>query len=237
MTAQLPYYVYVVFLLTTLTTLLFLHFGFKKAECKHSNSALILSVCIGAWLFLIGTLALYDFFVDFDTIPPKLMFAVLPPCLVVIGSLFVAKSRAFILRIPITTLTYLHIIRIPIEIGLWWLFLAHWVPELLTFEGINYDILSGISAPFVAIFMVGLRSKVKYGAILWNLIALGMLVNIVTHAILSTPYSFQRFAFETPNVAVFYFPFIWLPSFIVPAVLFAHLTSLLQLFVKNEESI
>ncbi|UXP32011.1 hypothetical protein N6H18_16840 [Reichenbachiella agarivorans] len=237
MTDQLPYYVYVIFLLTTLATYGFLHFGFKGAETKNSNTAMVVSVCIGSWLFTIGVLSLYNFFLDFETLPPKFLIAVLPPLITVIFVLSYTKSRNFIMRMPIATLTYLHIVRIPVEIVLWWLALQSWLPMILTFEGTNYDILSGISAPFVAIFMVGLRSKVKIGAIIWNILALTLLVNIVVHAVLSAPFPFQKYGFDQPNIAVFHFPFIWLPGFIVPAVLFSHLTSLLQLFTKKEENL
>ncbi|HVF96549.1 MAG TPA: hypothetical protein VM871_04480, partial [Flavisolibacter sp.] len=37
------------------------------------------------------------------------------------------------------------------------------------------------------------------------------------------------FAFDQPNIAVLYFPFIWLPSFIVPVVLLSHLVCIRQL--------
>jgi len=125
-------------------------------------------------------------------------------------------------------------VRVPVEIVLWWLAGFSVLPELMTFEGLNYDILAGISAPFVAIFMVGLRSKTEIGAVIWNIIGLLLLINIVVHALLSAPFLFQTMAFDQPNIAVFYFPFIYLPSFIVPVVLFAHLASLAKLLSKHE---
>lgn len=237
MTDEVPYYVYVVFLLTTLATFGFLYYGFKRAEGEKTNSALTISIFLVVWLFFIGILALNGWFADYESIPPKLGLVIIPPNLFVILLMFNKRSRPFLLRIPIASLTYLHMVRVPVEIVLWWLALVKWLPMLLTFEGINYDILSGVSAPFVAIFMVGLRSKAKLGAILWNIVALLLLINIVSHAVLATPLPFQMFAFDQPNIAVFFFPFVWLPGFIVPAVLFAHLTSLLQLFTPDEESI
>jgi len=64
---------------------------------------------------------------------------------------------------------------------------------------------------------------------LWNVICLGLLFNIVINAILSAPTIFQAQAFDQPNIGVFYFPFVWLPCFIVPAVLFSHLVCLKKL--------
>ncbi|MEP3388826.1 MAG: hypothetical protein ABJO02_11600 [Reichenbachiella sp.] len=234
--SELPSYVSGVFLATVAATFGFLYYGIKLAQKnKSSNHAIVASTFIMVWLFLIALLALYDFFLDFDAMPPRLFFVLPPPVIAIITLLSIKRSRTFLMQIPITTLTYLHIIRVPIEIVLWWLAGSQLVPYLLTFEGINYDILSGISAPFVAIFMVGLRSKNRIGAILWNFITLGLLINIVSHAVLAAPTPFQMFAFDQPNVAVFHFPFIWLPGFVVPAVLFAHMVSLMKLFAKEGE--
>ena len=63
----------------------------------------------------------------------------------------------------------------------------------------------------------------------WNIISLGLLVNIIIYAVLSAPFSFQKMAFDQPNIAVLYFPFNLLPAFIVPVVLFGHLVSIRQL--------
>ena len=68
-------------------------------------------------------------------------------------------------------------------------------------------------------------------------IALGLLLNIVFIAIFSAPFSFQKFAFEQPNIAVLFFPFSWLPAFIVPVVLFCHLASIRQLIKHRNENL
>ena len=68
--------------------------------------------------------------------------------------------------------------------------------------------------------------------LLWNFIALVLLINIVVNAVLSAPFPFQQFAFDQPNIAVLYFPFVLLPAFIVPIVLFGHLVSIRQLVRK-----
>ena len=106
----------------------------------------------------------------------------------------------------------------------------------MTFEGSNLDILSGISAPFAAVFMVGARSNSKIGAIVWNLVALGLLINIVSIAISYMPYFYTPSGGDLANLGVFYFPYVLLPTFVVPVVLFSHLVSLYQLFFKKDQS-
>jgi hypothetical protein len=106
----------------------------------------------------------------------------------------------------------------------------------MTFEGRNFDILSGITAPFV--YWLAFRSgKINRPLlIIWNVFALLLLINIVVHAFLSFPTPFQQLAFEQPNRGVQYFPFIWLPTIVVPIVLFSHLASLWQLLKTSHQS-
>lgn len=131
------------------------------------------------------------------------------------------------------TLTLVHIVRIPVEIVLYWLFLYEKVPELMTFEGRNFDILAGLTAPIVYYFGFVKKKLDRKFIVIWNGLGLLLLMNIVINAILSAPLPFQQFAFDQPNIAIFYFPFIWLPTFIVPVVLFAHMVAIQRLFKKE----
>jgi len=65
--------------------------------------------------------------------------------------------------------------------------------------------------------------------LVWNCVALILLINIVTVAILSFPSPMQSIALEQPNRAIVYFPFVWLPPVVVPIVFFAHLAAILKL--------
>ena len=126
--------------------------------------------------------------------------------------------------------------RIPVELTLLWLFLYKAVPELMTFEGRNFDILSGLSAPIIYYFGFVKKQLSSKIILLWNFICLGLLFNIVIHAILSAPFYFQQFAFNQPNIALLYFPFVWLPACIVPLVLFSHLVSIRRILMMNKKT-
>jgi hypothetical protein len=99
----------------------------------------------------------------------------------------------------------------------------------MTFEGGNFDILSGLSALLVAWFAFRGSKINRPLLIVWNLFAFGLLLNIMTNAILSLESPLQQFAFDQPNRGVLYFPFIWLPAIIVPVVFVSHVISLWQL--------
>jgi len=114
-----------------------------------------------------------------------------------------------------------------VELVLWWLMLYGKVPELMTFEGRNFDIIAGITAPIVAYFCFTRKAWNIKVALVWNYLGLVLLLNIIINALLSAPLPFQQFAFDQPNIGLLHFPFIWLPAFVAPVVLFSHLANIM----------
>lgn len=236
MLENLPVYISLFFGLTTLACLLLFSWVISNAQAKKTRKATVLIVtCMVIWLVIQAVLSLLNFYkADTGSFPPKIMLTgILPPLLTIILLFSTSKGRGFIDSMPLQKLTYLHIVRVPVEIVLYWLYLHKAVPELMTFEGRNFDILAGITAPLVAYFGLT-KAKWNPGVILvWNFICLGLLINIVVNALLTARTPIQQFAFDQPNIAMEYFPFSWLPTFIVPVVLFGHLVSIRQLWKQR----
>ena len=194
-------------------------------------------IIIVAWLILQAVLASTGFYNDNMSLPPRFALAGAPALLFILFLFVTPGGRKFIDSLPLSTLTWLQVVRIPVEIVLYWLMLERTIPQLMTFEGRNFDILAGITAPIVA-WLVFIENKLGYKFLLaWNIICLLLVLNIVINAVLSVQTPFQQFAFDQPNVAVLKFPFIWLPSFIVPVVIFSHLASIRQLLRKGNAAI
>ena len=82
------------------------------------------------------------------------------------------------------------ICKIPVELVLFWLFIHKAVPQLMTFEGRNFDIIAGITAPIIAYFSFTKKMIGRKIILLWNLICLALLINIVVYALLSAPTPF-----------------------------------------------
>ena len=154
----------------------------------------------------------------------------IPALVVIVLLLATRKGRSFTDELDLKKITLLHVVRIPVEIILFLLASRKVIPELMTFAGRNFDILSGITAPIIY-FICFRNSHLSNRKLLlaWNFICLALLLNIIINAVLSLPYSSQLFAFDQPNMAVLYFPFAWLPSFIVVVVLYCHLAAIRQL--------
>lgn len=234
MIENLPWYISITFILTTFVTVGFFLYSIKRTVFE-TTSAKILSFLIAFWLIFQAILSLGGFYLVTDAVPPRLLLTGVLPTILTIILYFGFARKSFIEKLPLKVLTLLHIIRIPVEIVLFWLFQEKLVPELMTFEGRNFDILSGLTAP-VVYWLAFRNGKINRKLlIIWNILALGLLINIVTNAILSFPFPLQQFAFEQPNRAVLYFPYIWLPTVVVPIVLFSHLISLHQLLTGREK--
>lgn len=218
---HLPPYISIVFGLTTLLTV---WFAWRAAQ----KSARFLSIIAG-WVLIQSCFALTGFYTVTDTMPPRMVLVLLPPVLAILWVFATERGRAFLDSLDVKMLTWLHVVRVPVELTLLWLFLYGQVPQLMTFEGRNLDIISGLTAPVVAWFGFEKQRLSPKIFLAWNFICLGLLFNIVFYGVLSLPAPFQQFAFEQPNVALLYFPFILLPGLIVPLVLFAHLAAIRKL--------
>ena len=223
---HLPLYVYILFVAITFITV----FLFSRASGRFR---ITLSVIL-ALMTLQGVLALLDFFKVTDAFPPRLLFLVAPP-FVIIASLFLTvKGRKYIDSMNLSTLTIMHSIRMVMELILVLLFTHKVMPQLMTFEGRNIDIFSGVTAPLVYYFGF-VRRKLPAGILLaWNVLCFSILCFTVVNGVLSAPTPFQQFAFDQPNIAVLYFSFAWLAGIVVPVVLFAHLITIRRLaFAKR----
>ncbi|SMC00591.1 conserved hypothetical protein [Hymenobacter roseosalivarius DSM 11622] len=188
------------------------------------------------WLTVQAGLALGGFYqTNLHALPPRLVLGALLPVVAVILAIVISpQGRRCMARLPIADLTAISVVRVGVEIGLYGLATHRLIPELMTFSGRNFDVLSGLTAPVVAILWRNQRLS-RGGLIAWNVAALVLLAIIVTLALLSAPTLVQQLAFEQPNVGVLRFPFVWLPAFIVPVVLFSHIASLYQ-WLRHSES-
>jgi len=228
MLTNLPDSLILIFLLTVILTFLL----FINAVKNKATVAIILVV----WLAVTGILSFKGVFQDTSAIPPRLMIGIAPAILFIILLLTTKNGRRFTDNIDLKKLTLVHIVRVPVEITLFMLSTHKLIPELMTFAGRNLDILSCITAP-IMYFVCFKNSQLKNRTLLliWNFICLGLLLNIVINAILAAPFPFQQFAFDQPNIAILYFPFTWLPCFIVMIVLYSHLAALSRLIIYRKE--
>ena len=176
-----------------------------------------------------------NFFHDYNAMPPRLLIAPLI-CFIAIGVLASSNSFAgFLKKVPLHWLIYIQSFRIVMELILYHLAESGIIHERMTFKGMNFDIVAGIST--LAVGWMVVKNKISRNALLtWNVACIGLLLNIIGIAALSTPYPFSIFKDAPVNTVIFYYPFIWLPGFVAPYALAMHVFTIRKIVGIKKES-
>ncbi|MBK6267162.1 hypothetical protein JKA74_19110 [Marivirga sp. S37H4] len=172
------------------------------------------------WAVFIAVLSYSGFFLNTETLPPRMLLVIVPAIFYTIY--FYKKIE--IAKVKRNVLVAIHIVRLPVEITLYQLFLHGKVPVIMTYEGWNFDIVIGLSAIMLVFYLAFVKRNINKRLLrIWNILGIGFLTVIVMIAILSLPSPIQQLAHEQPNVAILEFPFTLLPAVVVPIVLLSHL--------------
>ena len=176
--------------------------------------------------------AFSGFYLDSQSMPPRFALAILPSVIIIVGLFTFKKGKEFLDALDLRFLLMIHFLRIPVEWCLYDLYQQAMIPEIMTFEGRNFDILIGITAIIIYLITYTFKRYNRALLIVWNVIGMVFLLNIVVHAILSVQSPIQQFGFDQPNRAVLEYPFVLLPAVVVPIVMLSHLATLRKLILK-----
>jgi hypothetical protein len=199
-------------------------------ETRNNISAAIIVLLV--WLMFTLIIGLSGFLSDFTAMPPKILLIVVPPF---VFMLVILMSKQFHeLSAPLDNFWFIYpqSFRILMEFILWLLFRYKIIPVQMTFEGYNFDIIIGLTAPIIAYYCFNRKIWSPKIALVWNFAGLALLINIVVISFLSTPY-FTVFTTKPANMVAFYFPFVWLPAVVVPFAFLLHILSIRKLILKR----
>ncbi len=131
-------------------------------------------------------------------------------------------GRRLVVTTPIAFLVGYQAFRLPLELVLHSWMEQGTMPVQMTWEGQNFDILTGIVS--VGFGLYAYRREVP-GALVWavNLLGLGLLLNVMRIAMLSTPMPLRTFVNDPPVLLAYHFPYGWIVPFCVSGALFGHL--------------
>ncbi|MFD2999231.1 hypothetical protein ACFS7Z_02575 [Pontibacter toksunensis] len=232
------------FVILTVLCLAFVLFGVRHTllrvgwNARRSNKrTLLVTAALLGWLAFASILALQGVLSNFSATPPRLLLIILPPLIAIVWITFSPSFKAFLAHVPASWLISLQFFRVPVEIFLWLQFMAGLTPVQMTFEGRNWDVLTGLSAPLIAWLCFRGGRNLKGIAVTWNFIGLALLLNIVVTAILSAPTPFRVFMNEPANTLVALFPIVFLPAVLVPLAYALHLFSLRKAYLSSESNV
>jgi hypothetical protein len=202
------------------------------SQDRKSRLKTTLLVSLGTWTVFVSLWALSGIMADFTRFPFNFMPVIIIPLITMIVITLSPAFKTIVQHIPAHHIIRLQSFRFFVELLLWALFVANAVPVQMTFEGRNFDILAGITAPLIA--WLSYKGKISRSlVIMWNFVCLALLINIVTIAILSTPSPIRMFTNEPANTIVAMFPVCFLPGLLVPLAYTLHFFSLRQLLSGN----
>jgi hypothetical protein len=175
---------------------------------------------VGVWLVLTGALAASGYLLRFDFVPPP--FAVLLVLTLAMG-VGLGSSKVGLRTaqaIPLHWLVLSQCFRLPLELVMHQAAMEGTMPNVMSFSGYNFDILTGISSIIVA-------WQLKRGGSIevarwWNRLGSALLTVIIMIALLASPVV-RAFGNAQVNVWVAYVPFVWLPTILVAFAIFGHI--------------
>src|SRR5215470_4897822 len=194
--------------------------GAVQGEIVRRNPRL--GTAFFAWLVVTGFLSYTARLHDFGARPPLLQVLILLSFVgVYFGSYFSAASK--LIESPgLAWLFGLQVFRVAVEIFLDLGYRAGFVPVQMTLEGRNWDVLTGLTALPMA-WLVTKNRAPRWLIYAWNLMGLALLLNVITIAALSMPTPLRQFHNEPANTFVAYFPYLWLPTYLVQVAWMSHL--------------
>jgi hypothetical protein len=175
---------------------------------------------VTGWMALWGVLAAAGVLSRFELRPPPM--AILIACTLIAGFWFGFSALAGRLAdgLPLWTLVLVQGFRLPLELLMHQAAVEHVMPNVLSYTGYNFDIVTGASAFIVAYALR--RGAPRAIAFVWSCYGCLCLVAITIIAVLSSP-MIAYFGPHELNGWVTHLPFVWLPSVLVAFALAGHI--------------
>ena len=154
-----------------------------------------------------------------------------PPTMVVVFVLLLVLSvglgvspvgRRLAAGLPLAVLVGVQGFRLPLELLMHRAYEDGLMPVQMSYSGLNFDIVTGITALIVGALLATGRAGVRT-ARAWNVMGTLLLVNIILIALLSAPTPLRVFRDGPANVWITTVPYIWLPTVMVAFAILGHI--------------
>ena len=182
------------------------------------------------WLLFTAGMAFSGILQNFHRVPPPMGILIMGAFLLTAALAWSSYGAGSLDTTLIPLIVGFQVFRVGVEVFLWWGVQTGLVPPQLSFEGRNWDILTGLSAlPVAWLFSRGTIPKTVVA--IWNVLGLALLLNVMIVAALSIPTPAERF--EPASRFVTTLPYVWLPALLVQAAWFSHLVLFRLLWKKK----
>jgi hypothetical protein len=191
---------------------------------------LIAGAGIAVWLAAQAAAALSGWLGQFDKRPPPLVIWFGSMLVMTLALAWSRFGRRFADKVPFVALIGFQAFRLPLELVMHRAAVAGIMPNVMSFTGYNFDIVSGATALPLA-FLAWRRPLPRPVIVLWNVTGQLLLIAIVIIAFAATPV-FRAFGDDQLNTWVTEFPYVWI-AVMVAAALFGHVVTLRKLMAER----
>jgi hypothetical protein len=176
---------------------------------------------LGAWLALTGLLSASGVLAESVGPIPLVFPFLLGSNLMALGLALSRVGRALTAAVPLAALVAFQAFRLPLEVVLHAWYGEGVIPVQMTWEGANFDIVTGSLAVPMALVLAKRPSRML--AWIFDGMGLVLLVNVVRVALRVTPGPFFAYDDDTaPLLLAFHFPTGWIVSVCVAGALAGH---------------
>lgn len=188
-----------------------------------------LAIWILIWMVVAAGLAQSGVLSRFNSLPPPIGLFLVSG---LIGTVILSRSHwvSHLVELPLGILIGFEAFRIIVELLIHKAFAIGLAPIQMTWSGYNFDIVTAVTALLLAFWA---RSMPNWVVIIWNWLGLVLLTVVVGIAGVSFPTRFQLMRPDNDWVASF--PYVWLPSILVPAALLGHLVIFRKLSASSSD--
>jgi hypothetical protein len=184
------------------------------------RAAIVAAIVLVSMVAIDLALASQGVLADWTRRPPPFMLAMAVAVGLSLGTALSPVGARIAAGASMAAIIGIQSFRLPLEIVMHHAATTGLMPVQMTYTGRNFDILTGALA--VPVAHLASRGRASRGLIwAWNLLGIGLLVNILAIAVASTPL-FAAFGPDRLNTWVADAPYVLLPCVLVPAAVFGH---------------
>jgi len=193
---------------------------------RRRRAKIVSAVLAFSWLSVTALISASGV-LEIEMFPPPLMIFFALSMGVAIAVAYSRLGTRIITGVPLCALVGFQVFRLPLELVLhqWWI--EGVLPIQMTYEGHNFDIVSGVLGLVVGLVLWRRGPTVDRTSrkLAWafNIIGLGLLITVATIAVLSSPIPLRMYTNEPAVLLALHVPYGWIVPFCVGGALTGHL--------------
>jgi hypothetical protein len=190
---------------------------------------ILAGVGIAIWLAAMAAAALSGLLGRFDVRPPPMVIWFASMVVMTLALAWSPFGRRFADKLPFVALIGFQAFRLPLELIMHRAVVADIMPNVMSYTGYNFDIITGATALPLALY-AWRRPIPRWLIALWNATGQILLLVIAGVAVAASPI-FRAFGDDQLNVWVTEFPYVWI-AVMVAAALFGHVVTMRKLVAE-----